>query len=109
MNLKQILKEVLAETEKLIDFPSEDFTISLFADERKLVFMPKYDSQKAMAKIRIYVNAIKQNFRVGKINSLDDEQSYTQSHPKFQNAFEVYLDPAQDWNQVIQYLKDNVK
>lgn len=79
----------------VIEFPSSNFAISLFRANKTLLFTPQQHTS-ITNKIRTFVNMIKQNFKVQKIAQ------------KGQGIFEVQLDPVQDFDEVIDFIKNEV-
>jgi len=106
MKLKDILKEALMELDdgftpingddSVLEFPHSNFSISVFRDEKKLLFTPQ-NHQSIPTKIRTFVNDLKQNFRVSEVSQ------------KELGAFEITLDPRTDLDTVLDYIKQTME
>jgi hypothetical protein len=110
LGLKELFLEVLREfdsdgKEKVIELPNQNFTVSLFRKEQKIVFMPQDHSSIPM-KVREYIYDLKGKFNISRINSLDDEQDPSTSRDdNLRGAFEVIVDPREDFERVVEYLR----
>jgi len=106
MKLIDILKEVLLELdngmdsigdeEDLLQFPHMNFTVSIFRDEKKLLFSPQ-NHQSIPNKIRTLINDLKQTFRISDVVQ------------KEIGTFEVTLDPRTDLDSVIDFIKQELE
>lgn len=113
MQLKKIILEVLREqedAENIIEFPNENFTVSINRNEKKLVFAPLLHSA-IPSKIRTYINLLKQNFRVLRVNSLEDEDDTRENDvddPKLRGVFEIEFDPREDFEAVLDFIRNQI-
>lgn len=94
MTLKEIYEKILregAQPAEVFEFPHDNFVLSVFRGEKKLLFSPQqHDS--ITGKIRTLVNMLKNDFRVLRVNAKDG------------NCFEVELDPRENIDSVIDYI-----
>jgi hypothetical protein len=95
LSLKKILHELMEiqqETDNVIEFPNENFVMTIFRPEKKLLFSPQ-QHQSLPGKVRTYVNMIKQNFNVLKVKD------------KGAGTFELEFDPREDFESAIDFVK----
>jgi hypothetical protein len=92
--LKVIWESILKEQDEdnIIEFPNDNFTISVFRAEKKILFTPQGHSSLP-SKIRILVNMLKQNFNILRIKDKDV------------GSFEVEVDPREDFESIVDYIK----
>jgi uncharacterized protein YjiK len=94
MKLMEIVESLLLEQDEdqdTVQFPKQNFYAYFDEKQRKIVLAPiKTDS--ASTKTRIFVNLIKQNFKVQSVQ------------PKQDGSFEVKLDPFEDFLIVKDYI-----
>ncbi len=77
---------------KVLEFPSKNFSVSLFAPEKKLLFSPI--SGASSPGIRSFINQIKQQgFGI------------TQVVPKNGTSFEVEIEKSENFNAVVEFIK----
>ena len=76
----------------IVELKDVNTVISLFPMEKKLVFsMQEHTSYTN--KLKLYVDVLKQNFRISSIKNLDE------------GIFEMVFDPREDFGSVIQFLQ----
>ena len=100
MKLAPIFKKLLKEQEeeeRVISFPGDNFAMSLFRDENKLTFNPVQNT-KPSHKIRQVINQIKQNFKVSRVQESKEKK----------DMWELYLDPAEKFDSVVDFIKNEV-
>lgn len=112
MRLREIFMEALGEQElpDSIEFPNQNFIVSINRPQRKLIFSPEGHSSLPN-KIRTMINMLKQNFRVLKVNSLADEDDRGQGDtddPNLRGVFAVDFDPRVDFEAAIDFLKNQM-
>jgi hypothetical protein len=95
LSLRSIIEEALAEQEdegNVIEFPQDNFNLSIFRSQRKLLFTPQFHN--AMTKnVRTLVTMLKQNFRIKEVND------------KSLGAFEIEVEPTEDFESVVDFIK----
>ena len=98
MLLSQIFKNILREQNEnsdILEFPKQNTIVSIFRNEKKLLFVP-FKDQTIPNKIRTFVNILKQNFRVVKVVDRDI------------GSFEVEFDPREDLNVIVDFIKNEM-
>lgn len=116
MRLKDILLEVFAEQdaqglEDTLEFPNQNFIVSIDRDQKKLTFMPQSHSSLP-SKMRTFLTMIQQKFRVIQKKSLEDEGDQgpgDQDNPELRGNFELIFDPREDINIVVDFIKRKVE
>ena len=96
MNLKSLYESVLKEQEgdgEVLEFPHDNFTLSIFRGTKKLLFSPQHHDS-ITNKIRTLVNTLKQNFRILRVNDKD------------LGAFEIEVDPRENFEAIIDFIKN---
>jgi hypothetical protein len=78
---------------RVLSLPNTKFVISVFAEEKKLLFTPDKHDLLPMPIIN-FVYKLQEYFNVSKINS------------KEHNIFEVCFDPRQDFDQVMLFIQE---
>ena len=92
--LKILFEDILKEQdEEIIEPPNDNFTLSIFRNEKKILFTPQYHTS-VTGKIRTLVNMLKQNFRILRITDKDI------------GSFEVEIDPREDIDAVVNFIRD---
>lgn len=109
LKLKNIILEVLQteQEEDVLEFPNENFTVSIDRNKRKLIFAPQEHSSLP-SKLRTMLTMLKQRFNIVNINSLEDENdagSGDVDDPNLRGVFEVEVDPRENFDSVIQFVK----
>jgi hypothetical protein len=101
--LNKILKEIddglsniSSQDDSVLEFPNQNFSISVFRDEKKLLFAP-IQHQSIPSKTRTFINNLKQNFRIKQIVQKD------------LGSFEVVLDEREDLDSVLDYIKQEIE
>jgi hypothetical protein len=115
MRLKEVLLEILAEQdvqglEDTIEFPTQNFVVSIDRAEKKLTFSPQSHSMLP-SKMRTFLTMLKQNFRVIKLNSLEDEDDAGPGDvddPNLRGIFEIEFDPREDFEKVVDFIRQKV-
>lgn len=92
LSLKQILLEMEGDGQTL-QFPNDNFTLAIFRKNKTLVFTPQYHTS-ITNKVRTLVNMLKQNFRILRVEDKD------------LGAFEVQVDPREDFEGVVDWIKN---
>jgi len=95
LSLKTIFLEMEGDGE-ILEFPNDNFTLSIFRGTKKLLFSPQYHNA-ITNKIRTLINMLKQNFRILRINNKD------------LGAFEVEVDPREDFESIVDYIKNQAE
>lgn len=106
MKLKDVFEHLLKETDDLesitgddqdniIYVPESNFSISLFPNTKTLLFSPQ-EHTSVTKQVRTLLNSIKQQFRVSSVNE------------KGVGIFEVVLDPREDFDAVVDFIKSQV-
>jgi hypothetical protein len=116
MRLKKILLEALAEQDAqglddTIEFPNQNFVVSVDRNQKKLIFSPQSHSALP-SKMRTFINMLKRDFRITRLKSLEDEGDQgpgDTDDPNLRGVFEVQLDPREDVNEVVDYIKKKVE
>lgn len=75
-----------------LQFPDDNFVLSVFRSTKTLLFTPQYHNS-ITNKIRILVNMLKQNFNIARVSDKD------------MGSFEVEVDPREDFEAVIEFIK----
>lgn len=99
MKLKEVYKDLLREAEgdgETLEFPNDNFTLSIFRGNKTLLFSPQHHNA-ITSKIRTLINMLKQNFRILRINNKD------------LGAFEVEVDPREDFESVVDFIKNQTE
>lgn len=105
MKLKNILKEALEDFDtapmpgmdngEVLELPNSNFTISVFREEKKLLFTPQEHSSLPDS-VKELVYTMKEYFNISKINNKDNA------------IFEVEFDPRQDFNKVLLFIQEQL-
>jgi hypothetical protein len=77
---------------EVFQFPHDNMTISVFRNKKVLAFIPQFH-QSLTTTIRTFITTLKQNFMVLRVT------------PKDMSAFEVEFDPRQNFDEVVEYVK----
>lgn len=80
---------------QVLSLPNTKFVISVFNDEKKLLFTPQGHSDLPLAIID-FVYDLRDLFNVLRVND------------KEEGIFEVEFDPRQDFNEVLTYVKEEM-
>lgn len=99
MQLKSLYESIIREqasAAEVLEFPHDNFVLSVFRGEKKLVFSPQFHNA-ITSKIRTLVNMLKQNFRILRVNDLDG------------SSFEVEVDPREDFEAVVDYIRSQAE
>lgn len=96
----------IQEQQEIIEFPAEGFAVSIFAPEKKLVFTPIQGVQNPK-KMATFGTMLKQQFHVSRINSFGDQENERSIADDYlQKSFEVIFDPRENFDSVLQFLRD---
>ena len=79
------------EGKNVIELKEVNTTISLFPMENRLVFTPQ-DHSSLTEKLKLYVDVLRQNFMIDKVNHYDE------------GVFEMIFDPRENFQSVVQFL-----
>lgn len=90
------MQNIALDDDDVLEFPNQHFSISIFRDEKKLLFTPQ-QHQSIPNKIRTFVNDLKQNFRIQSVSQKD------------LGAFEVQLDQREDLDSVVDFIKQEIE
>ena len=82
--------------ENTIELPISHFVISVFSDEKALLFSP-IEHKSITHAVKELVQDLKNNFR---IDTIEDKGG---------NVFKVQIDPAEDFDGVINYIKKELE
>jgi hypothetical protein len=108
MRLRKLLNEILKEQEEVenvIEFPHQNFIVTIDQSKKKLIFAPEGHSS-VPNKIRTIVQMLRQNFHVLRVNSLEDENDYdSEDDPKLRGVFEVEFDPRENFDEVVNFVR----
>ena len=105
--INKIIKEQeMIDDENVFELPSKNMTVSIDRNKRKFIFAPF--KNKKSSEIRNLINLLKNNFRTTKINNLSDEDSRNKQNyvSDLINAFEVEIDPRENFDSVIDFVKN---
>jgi len=116
MKLKKILLEMLQEQEQdsedVIEFPSNNMVLSVDKNKKKLILTPLNLSSNSST-IRKIILMLKQNFKISKINALEDDDSRVNKtyDSSLKNTFEIQVDPTENLDSVVEFVKNeaNIK
>lgn len=104
MRLKDVISELLHEQtpvdpldtisalDNVIKFPNQNFTMSMFANEKKILLMPQ-QHKSVSGKIKALVSNLKRNFRIIDIADKDF------------NSLEITFDPRENFESIIDFVK----
>lgn len=111
MHLKKLFLEVLKEqeSEDVLEFPNENFTVSLDRERQRLIFAPQQHASLP-SRLRNMLNMLKQRFNVSKVNSLEDEDDVGPNDiddPNLRGIFEIVLDPRENFDAVIEFIQNH--
>lgn len=104
----KLLKEAL---ENVIEFPNDNFVLSIDRSKRFLTFTPQ-QHQSVTSNIRSLLNVLKQNFKVTKVRSVEDEEDsgiLDIDDPKLRGAFVVEVDPREDFESIVDFIKQQAE
>lgn len=116
MRLKDVLLEALAEQdaqglEDTLEFPNQNFVVSIDRNTKTLTFMPQSHSALP-SKMRTFLTMLQQKFRVIRKKSLEDEGDQgpgDTDNPELRGNFEMVFDPREDINVIVDYIKQKVE
>lgn len=93
MLLRLVLESLLREQgAEVIEFPNDNFTLSVFRDKKALLFTPQYH-HSITNKIRTLITMLKESFRILRVNDRD------------LGSFEVEVDPREDFDAVVEFIR----
>ncbi len=93
--IEQELQQQANAPQKVVEFPAQNFAVSLIKAQKKLIFSPIEGD--ASASIRSMINQMKtQGFKVSAL------------HQKGMGTFEVDLDKTENFDLVVDYLKQQL-
>lgn len=94
MLLRLVVESLLREQDaEVMEFPNDNFTLSIFRSNKTLVFTPQYH-HSVTNKIRTLITMLKQNFRILRVNDKD------------LGSFEVEVDPREDFESVVDFIRN---
>lgn len=102
MKLKEVFINLLKEGEEepvddsIIEFPEYNFSVSLFKDEKRIIFSPQNCTQDLPEMVDAFVEIMKEKYAVSK------------AEPKEVGTFEVVFDPREDFESVLTFIKQQV-
>jgi hypothetical protein len=113
--LKKVLMEALVEQDpqgldNVIEFPNENFMVSIDRNRKKLIFSPQQHSSLP-SKLRTMLTMLKQRFNIIKVNSLEDEDDAGQGDtddPNLRGVFEIVVDPREDFEAVVDFVRNSM-
>ena len=116
MKLMRVLREALAEQdeqglEDVIEFPNQNFTVSIDRAKKKLTFAPQSHSALP-SKMRSFITMLQQDFDILRLTSLEDEGDEGPGDvddPNLRGVFEMELDPRTDLEEIVDYIKQKVE
>jgi len=114
MKLIEILHRLIVEQEiqdldNVVEFPRDNFVLTIDRSKRQLIFSPLMNAVFD-SKVRTLLTMLKQNFKVTKIDNLEDENDTKpgdKDDPNLKNVFQVELDPREDFEAVIDFIKQH--
>jgi len=116
MRLKDVFLEALLEQdpqglEDTLEFPNQNFTVSVDRNQKKLIFSPQSHSALP-SKMRTFLTMLKRDFRVIRVKSLEDEGDQGPGDvddPNLRGVFEIVFDPRENFEEIIDYIKQKVE
>jgi hypothetical protein len=102
LKLSYVVDEILKEQDdsqsssEIYQFPHDNMTISVFRNRKILSFTPQFH-KSLTSKIRTFITTLKTNFMVLRIT------------PKSMNSFEVEFDPRQNFDEVVDFVKQQAE
>ena len=93
----------------LLEFPNGNLNVTVDRPKKRLIFSPR-DGMKYSGNLRTLIVMLKQRFKISKINSLEDEDDAGEGDvddPKLRGVFEVVLDPRENLDNVLSFVKSN--
>lgn len=113
MRLLRVLNEALTElddTGDVLEFSG--FTVSIDRAKKKLIFSPQVATGNvAPSQLRTMMTMLKQNFKVVKVDSLEDEGDASQGDTDdkaLRGMFEIQIDPRENFEAVIDFIKNEI-
>lgn len=108
MKLMEVYRKIVEQTpdaieDVVLEFPNQNFNVSIFPEQKKLVFVPQFHNSFTEG-MKSYIFMIKERFRIAEIDDLDKDDDPNDNH--LQNAFAVFIDPREDFSLVTQMLRD---
>jgi hypothetical protein len=116
MRLKNILLEALAEQDAqglddTLEFPNQNFTVSIDRNQKKLIFSPQSHSALP-SKMRTFLSMLKRDFRITRLKSLEDEGDQgpgDTDDPNLRGVFEIEFDPRENIEEIVDYIRRKVE
>lgn len=81
----------------IIEFPNQNFIVTLIPEEKRLIFIPQFHNSLTR-NMDVYISQLHERFRITQINDLD-------KNDKSSNAFEILIDPREDWSEVDSFVR----
>ena len=102
MKLKEVFINLIKEEEQvfddsIIEFPEHNFSVSLFKDEKRIIFSPQNYTQNLPEMVDAFVEIMKEKYVVSK------------AEPKEVGTFEVIFDPREDFESVLTFIKQQLE
>lgn len=104
MKLKEVFINLIKEgdmedpvDDSIVEFPEHNFVISLFKDEKKVIFSPQNCTQELPEMAHAFVEVMKEKYAVSK------------AEPKEVGTFEVIFDPREDFESVLTFIKQQLE
>ena len=93
-SLKSLVEDVFnGEEDSTIELPKQNLVVSFFEQEKRLNFSA-LDVSKPAPQARTFINELKQKFKVSQVKQ------------QAGNVFVVLIDPREDFNLVIDFIKN---
>lgn len=103
MKLKEVFTALLKEgdmedpvDDSIVEFPEHNFVISLFKDEKRVVFSPQNNTQELAEMPMAFVEVMKEKYAVSK------------AEPKEVGTYEVVFDPREDFESILTFIKQQL-
>ena len=107
IKLWDIIKEIYEqeESENIIDFPDQNFTVALDPNQKKMIFAPEEDSVLP-SKLRTLIQMIRQEFNVSNVKSLEDEGDYDSGDDsEMRGSFQMEFDPRENFDEAVRFIQ----
>jgi len=115
MKLTSVIKKIIKEQDdnieldNTIEFPKENFILSIDRPKKKIIFSPQYKNTSIPSKIRTLIVMLKQRFDILNVNSLEDKGTATQANDQdisnLKGVFEIEVDPSENFESIIDYIQ----
>lgn len=111
LSIRKIFLEIAGDLEDVVEFPNSNFVLSIDRNNKKIIFSPQ--SHAALpSKMRTFITMLKQDFRVIRLKSLEDEGDAGPGDTDdlaLRGVFEIEFDPREDFESIVDYIKQKVQ